>query len=358
MSRFHKVRIKSVDRDTHDSVTVTLDVPEELKDTFRYTQGQYLTFRREHHGEELRRSYSICSSPLENIWKVAIKKVPEGRFSSFANEALQPGEELEVMPPMGRFFTQLHPHQQKSYLMIAAGSGITPILSIIKTVLLAEPKCQVFLLYGNRGRNSIMFKEEIEGLKNKFLERLSVYHILSREHGDTELTFGRIDKGKTELFLHKLIKAEEVDECFICGPEEMIFGAKEALEEAGVPRDKIHFELFTTADSGQKSQKRAENAQAHEDKKSRVQVRLDGNYLNLEMSYYGNTILDAAAETGADVPYSCKGGVCSTCRAKVLEGEVEMDVNYSLEPEEVAAGYILTCQARPLTERVVLDFDQ
>ncbi|WP_210464860.1 1,2-phenylacetyl-CoA epoxidase subunit PaaE [Rufibacter roseolus] len=358
MSRFHKVRIKSVDRDTHDSVTVTLDVPEELKDTFRYTQGQYLTFRREHHGEELRRSYSICSSPLENIWKVAIKKVPEGRFSSFANEALQPGEELEVMPPMGKFYTQLHPDQQKSYLMVAAGSGITPILSIIKTVLLAEPKSQVLLLYGNRGRNSIMFKEEIEGLKNKFLERLSVYHILSREHGDTDLLFGRIDKQKTEVFLQKLIKAEELDECFICGPEEMIFGAKEALEEAGVPREKIHFELFTTADSGQKSQKRAENAQAHEDKKSRVQVRLDGNYLNLEMSYYGNTILDAAAETGADVPYSCKGGVCSTCRAKVLEGEVEMDVNYSLEPEEVAAGYILTCQARPISERVVVDFDQ
>ncbi|KAA3438208.1 1,2-phenylacetyl-CoA epoxidase subunit PaaE [Rufibacter hautae] len=358
MSRFHKVRIKKVDRETHDSVTVTLDVPEELKDTFRYTQGQYLTFRRHHNGEELRRSYSICSSPLENIWKVAIKKVPEGRFSSFANEALQPGEELEVMPPMGKFYTQVHPEQQKSYLMVAAGSGITPILSIIKTVLLAEPKSQVLLLYGNRGRNSIMFKEEIEGLKNKFLERLSVYHILSREHGDTDLLFGRIDKGKTELFLQKIIKAEEIDECFICGPEEMIFGAKEALEEAGVARERIHFELFTAAESGQKSQKRAENAQAHEDKKSRVQVRLDGNYLNLEMSYYGNTILDAAAETGADVPYSCKGGVCSTCRAKVLEGEVEMDVNYSLEPEEVAAGYILTCQARPLSERVVVDFDQ
>ncbi|MBC3541587.1 1,2-phenylacetyl-CoA epoxidase subunit PaaE [Rufibacter sediminis] len=358
MSRFHKVKIKQVHRETHDSVTVTLDVPEELKDTFRYTQGQYLTFRRHHNGEELRRSYSICSSPLENIWKVAIKKVPEGRFSSFANEALQPGEELEVMPPMGRFYTDLHPERQKSYVMVAAGSGITPILSIIKTVLLAEPKSQVLLLYGNRGRNSIMFKEEIEGLKNKFLDRFSVYHILSREHGDTDLLFGRIDKPKTQLFLQKLIKAEEVDECFLCGPEEMIFGAKEALEEAGVSRERIHFELFTTADSGQKSQKRAENTIGSEDKKSQVQVRLDGNYLNLEMSYYGNTILDAAAETGADVPYSCKGGVCSTCRAKVLEGEVEMDVNYSLEPEEVAAGYILTCQARPLSERVVVDFDQ
>ncbi|WP_181306333.1 1,2-phenylacetyl-CoA epoxidase subunit PaaE [Rufibacter sp. XAAS-G3-1] len=358
MSRFHKVKIKEVQRETHDSVTVTLDVPEELKDTFRYTQGQYLTFRRHHNGEELRRSYSICSSPLENVWKVAIKKVPEGRFSSFANEALQPGEELEVMPPMGKFYTPLHPDRQKSYVLVAAGSGITPILSIIKTVLLAEPKSQVLLLYGNRGRNSIMFKEEIEGLKNKFLARLSVYHILSREHGDTDLLFGRIDKQKTELFLQKLIKADEVDECFICGPEEMIFGAKEALEEAGVPKEHIHFELFTSGEAGQKAAERQVRPVGEGDKKSQVQIRLDGNYHHLEMSYYGNTILDAAAETGADVPYSCKGGVCSTCRAKVLEGEVEMDVNYSLEPEEVAAGYILTCQARPLTERVVVDFDQ
>jgi ring-1,2-phenylacetyl-CoA epoxidase subunit PaaE len=358
MSRFHKVRIKNIDRETHDSVTVTLDVPEALKDTFRYTQGQYLTFRRYHNGEELRRSYSICSSPLENTWKVAIKKVPEGRFSSFANEALQPGEELEVMPPMGSFYTPLNPEQQKSYVMVAAGSGITPILSIIKTILLSEPKSQVLLLYGNRGRNSIMFKEELEGLKNKYLDRFSLYHILSREHGDTDLLFGRIDKQKTQLFLQKIIKAEEIDECFICGPEEMIFGAKEALEEDGVPKEKIHFELFTTGEAGQKAAERRERPAGAENKISKVQVRLDGNYINLEMSYYGNTILDAAAETGADVPYSCKGGVCSTCRAKVLEGQVEMDVNYSLEPEEVAAGYILTCQARPLTERVVVDFDQ
>ncbi|RNI27790.1 phenylacetate-CoA oxygenase/reductase subunit PaaK [Rufibacter immobilis] len=358
MSRFHKVRIKSVHRETHDCVTVTLDVPQDLQDTFRYTQGQYLTFRRLHEGEELRRSYSICSSPLENEWKVAIKKVPQGRFSSFANEALRPGEELEVMPPMGRFYTELHPEQQKSYLMVAAGSGITPILSIIKTILLTEPKSQVLLLYGNRGRNSIMFKEEIEGLKNKFLERFSLYHILSREHGDTDLLFGRIDKQKTQLFLEKIIKAEEVDECFICGPEEMIFGAKEALEEAGVPRENIHFELFTTGESEKAAAQRKERPAGEEDKLSKVQIKLDGHYLNLEMSYYGNTILDAAAETGADVPYSCKGGVCSTCRAKVLEGQVEMDVNYSLEPDEIAAGYVLTCQARPLTERVVVDFDQ
>jgi ring-1,2-phenylacetyl-CoA epoxidase subunit PaaE len=358
MSKFHKVKIKRINRETHDCVTVSLDVPEELKDTFRYTQGQYLTFRRQFEGEELRRSYSICSSPLEGEWRVAIKKVPEGRFSGFANEGLIEGEELEVMPPMGRFYTELHPENKKMYLTIAAGSGITPVISIIKTILLTEPESQVTLLYGNRGRNSIIFKEEIEGLKNKYLNRLSVYHILSREHGDTEILFGRIDKQKTQLFLDKIIDASSIDECFICGPEEMIFGAKEALIEAGVDSKKIHFELFTAADAGKKAAERKERPAGEEDKKSQVTVIMDGNKIKMDMSYYGNTILDAAMESGADMPYSCKGGMCSTCRAKVVEGEVEMDVNYSLEPDEVAAGYVLTCQARPLSEKVIVDFDQ
>ncbi|PRY04665.1 ring-1,2-phenylacetyl-CoA epoxidase subunit PaaE [Pontibacter ummariensis] len=358
MSRFHKVRIKSINKETHDCVTVALDVPEELKDTFRYTQGQYLTFRRDINGEELRRSYSICSSPLENEWRVAIKKVPAGRFSGYANESLQVGEELEVMPPMGRFFTELNPANQKQYVAFAAGSGITPVFSIIKTILMTEPHSQVSLIYGNRGRNSIIFKEAIEGLKNKYLDRLSVYHVLSREQGEAELLFGRIDKQKAQLFLQKLIKPEEIDECFICGPEEMIFGVKDALTEAGVATRKIHYELFTTGESGQKNKAAKERPAGEDDKMSQVTVKLDGAVLNMEMSYYGKTILDAAIDRGADLPYSCKGGVCSTCRARVTEGEVEMDVNYSLEPDEVQAGYVLTCQSRPLTEKVVVDFDQ
>lgn len=358
MSKFHKVKIKDIKRETNDCVTVSLDVPEELHDTFRYTQGQYLTFRRQFNGEELRRSYSICSSPLEGEWRVAIKKVPEGRFSSYANEALQKGEELEVMPPMGRFYTALNPENEKRYVAFAAGSGITPVLSIIKTILMTEPKSQVYLIYGNRGRNSIIFREEIEGLKNKYIDRLSVYHILSREHGDTELLFGRIDKEKTKLFLDNIITPEEIDECFLCGPEEMIFGVKDALLEAGVDSKKVHFELFTTGDGGQKAKERKERPAGEDDKHSKVDIILDGTLIKMDMSYYGNTILEAATEMGADLPYSCKGGVCSTCRAKVVEGEVEMDVNYSLEPEEVEAGYILTCQARPLTEKVVVDFDQ
>ena len=360
MSRFHKVKIKRITKETPDCVTLSLDVPAELRDAFRFTQGQYLTFRREHNGEELRRSYSICSSPLDNEWQVAIKKVPEGRFSSLAVESLRVGEELEVMPPAGRFFTDLHPANAKHYVAFAAGSGITPVFSIVKTVLLTEPNSRVTLIYGNRGRNSIIFKEAIEGLKNKFLRRLSVYHILSREQGDTDLFFGRIDEVKTRQFLGKILPPEQIDECFICGPEEMIHGVRAALTDAGVAAERIHFEMFTSAASGAKKQ--AGPAQTHvagqDDKHSQVTVKLDGSAQVLEMSYYGNTILDAVLETGADAPYSCKNGMCSTCRARVTEGQTEMDVNYSLSETEVAKGYILTCQARPTSEKVTVDFDQ
>lgn len=358
MNKFHKVKVKHIQRETADCVTLSLDVPEELKETFGYTQGQYLTFRKQLEGEELRRSYSLCSSPLEQNWKVTIKKVPEGRFSGFANSGLRPGEELEVMPPMGRFFTPLKPENKKMYLAFAAGSGITPVFSIIKTTLLAEPESQVCLLYGNRGRNSIIFKEEIDGLKNKYLNRLSVFHILSREQGDNELLFGRIDKQKTKLFLEKIIRPESIDECFICGPEQMIIEVKESLQEAGVDQKKIHFELFNTGTQSQQASTKKQAPAGKGDKESQVTIKLDGIVMNMGISYYGNTILNAAIERGADLPYSCKGGVCSTCRAKVTEGAVEMDVNYALEPEEVEAGYVLTCQARPITEKVVVDFDQ
>ncbi|PJJ59128.1 1,2-phenylacetyl-CoA epoxidase subunit PaaE [Hymenobacter chitinivorans] len=359
MSRFHKVRIKRIEKETPDSVVVSLDVPEDLRDTFRFTQGQYLTFRREHNGEELRRSYSICSSPLENEWQVAIKKVPEGRFSSSAVDTFKVGEELDVMPPAGHFFTELRPEQAKHYVMFAAGSGITPVFSIIKTVLLTEPQSQVTLIYGNRGRNSIIFKEGIEALKNKFLKRLSVYHILSREQGDTDLLFGRIDQAKAELFLQKILPPSQIDECFICGPEEMILGVKAALTGAGVAPEKIHFEMFGTAGGGKTQAGPAKARPAGEDDKhSQVTVQLDGNTRILEMSYYGNTILDALLETGVDAPYSCKNGMCSTCRCRVIEGQVEMDVNYSLSDTEVAKGYVLSCQARPTSEKVKVDFDQ
>ncbi|MGI4886827.1 MAG: 1,2-phenylacetyl-CoA epoxidase subunit PaaE [Janthinobacterium lividum] len=358
MSRFHSLVVKSVTRETPDCVSVAFDVPAELREAFRYAPGQYLTLRRTHGGEELRRAYSLCSSPLDGEWRVAIKQVPGGRFSSLVvGEGLRPGDRLDVLPPQGRFTPPaLHPAQAKRYVLFAAGSGITPVFSIAKTVLLTEPHSHVYLVYGNRGRNSIIFKEAIEALKNKFLHRLSVYHVLSREQGDADLLFGRIDREKTAQLLQKFIPAAGIDECFICGPEEMILGVKEALAAAGVAPEKIHFELFAT---GAPQAARGPGRPAGtDDQKSQVTVRLDGRAYRLGMSYYGDTVLDAALAAGADAPYSCKNGMCSTCRARVTEGTAAMDVNYSLSDDEVARGYVLTCQARPTAAQVAVDFDQ
>jgi ring-1,2-phenylacetyl-CoA epoxidase subunit PaaE len=358
MSRFHQLKIKNIRRETPDCVSLAFEVPAELREAFRYTPGQYLTLRREHQGEELRRSYSICSSPLDDEWRVAIKKVPEGRFSTLAVENLHVGDTLDVMPPQGRFSPSLHPAQAKRYALFAAGSGITPILSIAKTVLLTEPDSHVYLVYGNRGRNSIIFKEAIEGLKNKFLHRLSVYHVLSREQGDSDLFFGRLDYAKTTELLQKMVPAAGLDEAYICGPEEMIHGVRQALAEAGVAAEKIHFELFATTSSPANARATAPRPVGEDDQKSQVTVRLDGRAYPLAMSYYGDTVLDALLAVGVDAPYSCKNGMCSTCRARVTAGSTEMDVNYSLSETEVAKGYVLTCQARPTAPEVTVDFDQ
>jgi ring-1,2-phenylacetyl-CoA epoxidase subunit PaaE len=357
MSRFHSLKIKNIRRETPDCVSVAFEVPAELREAFRYVPGQYLTLRREHEGEELRRSYSICSSPLDEEWRVAIKKVPEGRFSTLAVEGLRVGDTLDVMPPQGRFSPTLHPAQTKRYALFAAGSGITPMLSIAKTALLTEPGSHVYLVYGNRGRNSIIFKEQIEALKNKYLNRLSVYHILSREQGDSDLFFGRVDYDKTAQLLRTLIPAGQLDECFICGPEEMILSVKQALGDAGVASEKIHFELFTST-KGAAERRAPVRPLGEDDQKSRVTMRLDGRAYLLDMSYYGDTVLDAALAAGVDAPYSCKNGMCSTCRARVTHGTAAMDVNYSLDEHEVAAGYVLTCQARPTAAEVTVDFDQ
>ncbi|QKG52204.1 1,2-phenylacetyl-CoA epoxidase subunit PaaE [Hymenobacter sp. BRD67] len=357
MSRFHTLKIKSITRETPDCVSLAFEVPAGLRETFRYLPGQYLTLRREHQGEDLRRSYSICSSPLDDEWRVAIKKVPEGRFSTLAVEGLHPGDTLDVLPPQGRFTPALHPSHTKRYALFAAGSGITPLLSIARTVLLTEPGSHVYLVYGNRGRNSIIFKEQIEGLKNKFLGRLSVFHILSREQGESDLFFGRVDYAKTAQLLRQLIPASQLDEAFICGPEEMIHGVQQALTEAGVASGNIHFELFASAGSAT-AKAAPRRAAGEDDQKSQVTLRLDGRAYRLDMSYYGDTVLDAALAAGIDAPYSCKNGMCSTCLARVTSGTTAMDVNYSLSADEIAKGYVLTCQARPTTPEVTVDFDQ
>ena len=354
---FHKLAIKEVNKETSDCVSVLFDVPENLKKEFRFKQGQSLTVRTTINGEEVRRTYSICSTPVENKWRVAIKKVDGGLFSSFANDQLKKGDVLEVMPPVGKFYVELNPANKKNYLAIAAGSGITPILSIIKTTLHTEPKSNFTLVYGNRSRSSIIFFEELEGLKNKYLQRFNFINILSRERTDASINFGRIDKEKLND-LSKLVDYSLIDETFICGPEEMIFTTKEFLEAKGIDKKKIHFELFTSP--GQKQQVPGTRHTPTDDKgpKSKITIKLDGRSFDFDLSLTSDTtILDAALKQGADLPYACKGGMCCTCKAKLLEGEVAMDVHWGLEEEEVEQGYILTCQSHPKTEKVVVDFD-
>lgn len=353
---FHSLKIKEIKKETDDCVSVTFEIPDALKSKFIYKQGQSLTMRATIGNEEVRRTYSLCSSPLENEWKVAIKKVEGGSFSTFANLSLKKGDMLDVMQPVGKFYVELNPENKKNYLAFAAGSGITPLLSIIKTTLQTELHSTFTLVYGNRSRSSIIFFEELEGLKNKYLQRFNFINILSRERTDASINFGRIDTEKlTEL--SKLINYSSIDETFVCGPEEMIFSVKEFLEQKGIHKKSIHFELFTTPGQ-KKSAISASKVEIDNGPKSNITVKLDGRSFDFTLSLTSDTtILDAALKEGADLPFACKGGVCCTCKAKLLEGEVSMDVHWGLEDEEVEQGYILTCQSHPKTKKVVVDFD-
>jgi len=351
---FHKLAIKSIRSETNDCVSIAFIIPDELKNDFVFKQGQNITIKSIIDGEEIRRSYSICSSPFENELRIAIKKVYNGAFSSLANDVLKQGDVLEVLTPSGSFYTELDLSQQKNYVFFAAGSGITPVISIIKTVLLVEPESQVTLVFGNRTVSSIIFKEELEALKDKYLWRLSMYHVLSRERTDADINYGRIDKEKCRQF-SRLIDYNFVDEFFICGPEPMIFTVKEFLENIGIDKTKIHFELFTTPSGKHIKIYKPEKTQ--QESGSDITVKFDGRSFDFNLDYNSNNILDAALAQGADLPFSCKGGVCTTCKAKLTEGNVEMEVNYGLEQEEVEAGFILTCQSHPRSEKVVVDFD-
>jgi ring-1,2-phenylacetyl-CoA epoxidase subunit PaaE len=357
MIHFHSLRIHKVEKETEDCVSIVFDVPEALKDIFQFKQGQSLTVRTRLNGGEVRRTYSICSAPSDGMLRVAVKKVEGGLFSTWANQEMKAGDHLDVMPPVGKFYTELDPSQKKNYLAFAAGSGITPVLSIIKTTLLTERKSRFTLVYGNRTKNSIIFKEELEGLKDKFLDRFRIYHILSREQSDTPLNHGRIDVEKLELLFGKLIDPEDTDEFFLCGPEEMIFCIKGYLAGRNVPPDKIHFELFTVPGQKQSTVLTHSPPAKEEGPKAKVQVKLDGILFDFDLDFEGDSILDAALKQGADLPYACKGGVCTTCKARLTEGLVTMEVNWGLEPEEVEKGYILTCQSHPKTEKVTVDFD-
>src|SRR6185503_8340795 len=353
---FHKLAIKEINKETADCVSVVFDIPDNLKETFRFKQGQSLTMRTTLKGEEVRRTYSICSTPWENKWRVAIKKVEGGLFSSLANDQLKKGDTLEVMPPVGKFYVDLDPSHKKKYLAFAAGSGITPVISIIKTTLHTEPQSAFTLVYGNRSRSSIIFFEELEAIKNKYIERFNFINVLSREKTDSPLNFGRINQEKL-IELSRLIDYKATDEIFLCGPEEMIFSIKAFLEQKGIDNKRIHFELFTIPGE-KKSTIHVKRTSTDTGPKSRITVKLDGRSFDFDLALNSDMpILDAALKQGADLPFACKGGVCCTCKAKLTEGEVSMDVHWGLEDEEVEKGYILTCQSHPKTERVVVDFD-
>ena len=357
--KFYSLKVNDVRPETADCVSVSLEVPAALQETFRFAPGQYLTFRRHFDGAEVRRSYSICSSPRDGELRVAIKKVEEGKFSTYAHGTLKAGDELDVMPPMGKFTPKKNEGKHKEYLAFAAGSGITPIMSIMKTVLEDEPNSNFTLVYGNRSRNSVIFRESIEALKNIYMERLRLYHVLSREYMEVPLFSGRINAEKAREFCRSLIDLSTMDEAFLCGPEEMILSVKKELTDLGMPSENVHIELFTSPDQPKAAhEKWVTTHDANKGPVSKVSITLDGTTFDMEVPFNGETILDAALRNGADLPYACKGGVCCTCRAKVTEGEVEMEVNYSLEHDEVEKGFVLTCQSHPRTERVVIDFDE
>jgi ring-1,2-phenylacetyl-CoA epoxidase subunit PaaE len=351
---FHTLTVKKIVQETKDCVAVSFHIPQNLAADFRFVQGQNITLKTSIHNAEVRRSYSICTAPFENELTVAIKKVPNGIFSTYANTQLKVGDKLEVMPPTGKFNTVLNATHTKQYLAIAAGSGITPILSIIKTTLATEPQSSFTLVYSNRSRASIIFFEAIEALKNKYIGRFNLIHLLSRERTDTSIHYGRIDTDKLTQ-LSKLIDYKNIAEFFICGPEEMIFTTKDFLNNLSIDNKHIHFELF--ASSTPKKIITPIETIIDTAPKSNITVQLDGRSFDFKLSYQGESILDAALQEGADLPFACKGGVCCTCKAKLVQGQVSMDVNYALEQEEVEQGYILTCQAHPITETVVVDFD-
>lgn len=352
---FHTLKVKEVKRQTPECVSVSFDIPKEFQTDFLFTQGQNITLRKMIDGEEVRRSYSICTAPFENELAVAIKKVDGGKFSAYANDELKSGDEIEVLPPTGKFNTVLSSTNKKNYLAFAAGSGITPVISIIKTTLQTEPASNFTLVFANRNRASIIFFEELEALKNKYLQRFNFINLLTREKTDADIFFGRIDADKLAQ-LNKLVDYNKQDEFFICGPEEMIFCVKDFLEAKNIDKKKIHFELFTTPGADKQGSKEAKG-QTAEKIKSTVQIKLDGRTVDFPMGFESGSILDEALKQGADLPFACKGGVCCTCKAKLLEGKVEMDVHWGLEEEEVKQGFILTCQSHPVTERVVIDFD-
>ena len=355
MAQFHSIKIQDIYKETKDCSVVTFDIPDDLKTSFKYNQGQYLTLKAIIDDQEVRRSYSLCSSPIDNKWQVAIKKINGGLFSTFVNDNLKTGDLIDVMPPNGKFFTPINTEKAKNYIFFAAGSGITPILSIIKTHLAAEPKATFKLFYLNRTVKSIVFKEEIEQLKNKYFGRLEIFHFLTKEFRNIELLNGRFTSEKLQTLTKSIIDIANTDECFICGPEEMIFLIKDELVAAGLDKYKIHFELFSSGNTVS-DKARIKNIIEHKIQGTEITIIDGGKEFHFTMDDEFDNILDGALAAGADLPFACKGGVCCTCRCKLISGTAEMKVNYALDENEVAKGLILSCQAVPTSKNVVVEF--
>jgi ring-1,2-phenylacetyl-CoA epoxidase subunit PaaE len=349
---FHPLRIAAIDELTDDALAVTFAVPAELAHDYAFAHGQHLSIRGG--DDDVRRSYSICTPPSSGVLRIGVKRLPGGAFSEGVLGRLRVGDELEVMTPAGRFTTTLDPQARKTYVAVAAGSGITPVLSIVAAILEGEPGSSVTLVYANRTSRTVMFLDEVHDLKDRFPERLQIVHVLSRESQDVELFSGRLDGDRLRRILDALRPADQVDDWFLCGPQQMVSDLRAVIVEAGGAPDRIHSELFhadpaprapvATLDGG------AEGA-AH------VSIRLDGRSSDFDLRPDDVPVLEAALRVRSDLPFACKGGVCGTCRARVVEGSVAMDVNYALEPDEVERGYVLTCQSHPTAERVVLDYD-
>lgn len=358
MSSFYTLTVKDVHNTIRDAVVLTLEPNEKDLNAFDFTQGQYLTFRHNFDGEEVRRSYSICSGKDDGLLKVGIKRVEGGCFSNWANDTIEVGDKIEVMPPMGKFYAPLEADKQKQYLGFAGGSGITPVLSIIKTTLNREPLSQFTLIYANRSVNTIMFREELEDIKNQYMDRFNVIHILEEDAQDIDLFTGRIDEKKCERLFQNWVDIEAVDMAFICGPEPMMLGIAKALKEHGLSDDQIKYELFASSQPGRVARKVNSEGKSSSTQMPEATIKLDGTKLTFQMDRQGETILDAALANNLDAPYSCKAGICSTCRAKIIEGEAEMMANHALEDYEVRQGYVLTCQSHPVSKKIIVDYDQ
>jgi len=355
MSKFHPLPIARVERETRDAVAITFAVPDTLRDQFRYAHGQHLTLRANIGGTDVRRSYSICSAVQDGALRVAVKKSPGGVFSTWANEALKAGDVIEVMPPLGHFNVPLDAAAARHYLAFAAGSGITPILSIVKTTLEHEPHSRVTLVYGNRASSTVMFRDELAALKDRYLDRLNLVHVLSREAQDIDLLHGRIDRAKADALLTHWVPLDAIDTAFVCGPEGMMEAVVAALRARGFPESKIKIERF--AASIPKHTHVAPPAALPGRAECEATVTIDGATRTVSVEKGKESLLDAALRQGVELPYSCKGGVCSTCRCRLVAGEVDMDVNFALEDYEVARGFILACQSYPVTDSIAVTFD-